>query len=282
MIPLTTAFETFRKLLDPTEAPADAILDRFKLREHITTTWRPLSAAVVGSYARGTNLRPTRELDYLFVLPPAHQHYVQSDPARFLDDLAARVDMAYPQVRARRVAHGLAMAFGAVTVVLVPATPRHGGGLFLPDTEQRRWLPSDPEAHAAFVRDRARASSQLAVPVARALRCWRRTHGVVVRGFHLEVLALRGIDGSTDFATACADAFERVATGVTVRCPAPVAVGDDVDAYLALKPDVRTRVAAAAGEAAASLRAALALAAGGDDGAACTRTLQVFGAPFPG
>jgi len=281
MIPLTTAFETFRKHLDPTEAPADAILDRFKLRDHIASTWRPLRAAVAGSYARGTNLRPTRELDFLFVLGPAHQHYVQSDPARFLDDLAARVDMAYPQVRARRVTHGLGMFLGAVTVVLVPASPRHGGGVFLPDTEQRRWLPSDPDGHAAFVRDRARASNQLAAPVARALRCWRRTHAVPLRGFHLEVLALRGIDGATDFAAACADAFERVAAGVTVRCPPPVPVGDDVDAYLAAKPDLRQRAAAAAAEAAASLRSALGLAAVGDHGAACARALQVFGVPFP-
>lgn len=282
MIPLTTAFETFRRHLDPTEAPADAILDRFKLRDHIAATWRPQRAAPAGSYTRGTNLRPTRELDYLFVLGPAHQHYVQSDPARCLDDVAARVDMAFPAVKARRVTHGLAMLFGAVTVVLIPASPRHGGGVFIPDTEQRRWLPSDPDAHAAYVRDRARASQQLALPVARALRCWKRAHGVALRGFHLEVLGLRGVDGATDFGVACAEALARVAGGVTAPCPAPVPVGDDVGAYLAAKPDARRRVAAAAAEGAATLREALDRTAAGDHDGARALAHRVFGAPFPG
>ncbi len=282
MIPLTTAFDAFRKGLDPTEAPADAILDRFKLRDHVAATWRPSRAFVAGSYARGTNLRPTRELDYVFVLPPEHQRYVQGDPARCLDDLAVRADVAYPQVRARRVAHGLALAFGAVTVVLVPASPRHGGGLFLPDTEMRRWLPSDPEGHAAFVRERAAASHQLAVPVARALRCWRRAHQVPLRGFHLEVLGLRGLDGASDFAAACADALARVAAGATSRCAAPGPIGDDVDAYLAARPDARAKAAALAAEAAGSLREALDRAAAGDHDGARALALRVFGAPFPG
>lgn len=282
MTPLPTAFETFRQSLDPTEAPADAILDRFKLREHISATWRPTQTAVGGSFARGTNLRPTREIDFLFVLPAEHQRYVQADPSRLLDDLAVRVDVAFPQVRARRATHGLALAFGGVTVVLVPASPRHGGGVFVPDTEQRRWLPSDPEGHAAFVRSCQQSSRQLALPVARALRAWRRTQGVALRGFHLEVLALRGIDGATDFPTACVEALGRVAAGVALPCPAPTAVGDPLDAYLASRPDVRARAATAAAEAAEALREALARDAAGDHGEALARARGVFGAPFPG
>jgi hypothetical protein len=282
MTSLSAAFEAFRSNLDPTEAPAEALLDRFKIREHLANTWRPTRTLTVGSYARSTNLRPTRQIDYLFVLPPEHQRYVQSDPVRCLDDLAVRADLAYPQVRSRRATHGLAMPFGVVTVVLIPATPRHGGGVFLPDTETRRWLPSDPEGHAGFVRTCAQASRQLAVPVARALRCWQRAHQAPLRGFHLEVLGLRGIQDAPDFAHACADALARVATNISARCPPPGPVGDDLDAYLTAKPDLRARAAALATQAADILREALERDHQGDPDGARALARTVFGDPFPG
>ncbi len=282
MTTLTQAFEAFRRSLDPTEAPADGILARNRIREHVMSVWQPGREAVVGSYRRGTNLRPTRELDYLFVLPSQHHHYVQSDPARCLDDLAVRADVAFPRVRTRKVTHGLGLLYGDMTVVLVPATPRHGGGVFIPDTEQRRWLPSDPDAHERWVREVERKVHPLAVTVARAVRHWRRAHAVPVRGFHLEALALRALEGApVDLAGATRVVFERIVATVKARCPAVGPVGDDLDAYLALRPADRERIALAAADAFDSLCDAVEYEARGEHHAARAAGRTVFGAAFP-
>lgn len=283
MIPLATAFDTFRRNLDPVEAPADSILARYRIREHIASAWQPTREGVIGSYRRGTNPRPTRELDYLFVLDSRHQPYVQSDPSRCLDDVMARVMMAFPQVRARKLTRGVGMIYGDFTVTLVPALARHGGGVFIPDGEQRRWLPSDPDAHERFAREVDRKANGLAVPVVRALQLWQRAHGVPVRTFHLEVLALRALGvAPQSLLDGCVTALAGVSAGVKTRCPPPGTVGDEVDQYLAAKPDVRDKIAAAASDAIDALQDAVALDREKQHDAARRRVQPLFGSVFPG
>ncbi len=282
MSTLSLAFETFRKALEAPEAPAEGILQRQRVREHLASAWQPARDEVIGSLRRGTNLRPTRELDCLFVLGPRHQPYLTADPAKALDDVAARAGVTWTHARTRKLAHGLGVTFGDVTVVLVPAFPRHGGGLFIPDTELRRWLPTDPEAHARFAAEAARKTAGLSAAVVRALKSWRRAHNVPLRPFHLEVLALRALASPPEsLANGCVAALDAVAASVTSRCAPPGAVGDDVDLYLALDPARRAKIAQAAADAADALRDAAALDAERNDAAACESARAVFGAPFP-
>jgi hypothetical protein len=285
MSPITTlsqALETFRKGLEAAEAPPEGILQRQRIREHLASAWQPARESVIGSYRRGTNLRPTRELDYLFVLGPRHQPYLTADPAKALDDVAARVGVTYLQARTRKAPHGLAVTFHEMTVVLIPAFPKHGGGLFIPDTELHRWLPTDPDAHAKVTADADRRTGGLATAVVRALKCWRRAHQVPVRSFHLETMALRALAVQPDNLLAgCVTALDGVAAAAKIRCAPPCPIGDDVDMYLALDPARRAAIATAAGDAADALRDAAAHDVERSNAAACEAARVVFGAPFP-
>ncbi|MFO0644944.1 MAG: hypothetical protein U0326_01820 [Polyangiales bacterium] len=279
---LSQDFEAFRKGLEATEAPPEGILQRQRVREHLASAWQPAQESVIGSYRRGTNLRPTRELDYLFVLGARHQPYLTADPAKVLDDVAARVGVTWYQARTRKAPHGLAVTFHDMTVVLIPAFPKHGGGVFIPDTELRRWLPTDPDAHARVVAEANKRTHNLAAAVVRALKCWRRARQVPVRSFHLETMALRALTAAPDDLLAgCIAALDGVAAAVKVRCAPPCPVGDDVDMYLALDPARRAAIATAAGDAADALRDAAAHDAERSNEAACAAARAVFGAPFP-
>ncbi len=285
MSPTTTlsqAFEAFRTGLSVAEAPAEGIMQRQRLKEHLTSTWQPTRDGVIGAYRRGTNLRPTRELDYLFVLGTRHQPYLTADPKKALDDIEARVGFAYPQAKTRKVTHGLAVTFHDMSVVLIPGFPKHGGGVFIPDMELHRWLPTDPDAHARVAADADKKSGGLATLVVRALKAWRRNRSVPVRSFHLETMVLRALASAPEsLLTGCVTALDGVATAVKTRCAPPCPVGDDVDMYLALDPARRAAIATAAGDAADALRDAAAHDAERSHGAAVEAARAVFGAPFP-
>lgn len=279
---LSKAFEAFRKGLEATEAPPEGILQRQRVREHLASAWQPAMESVIGSYRRGTNLRPTRELDYLFVLGTRHQPYLTADPAKALADVAARAEMTWMPARTRKAPHGLAVTFHEMTVVLIPAFPKHGGGLFIPDTELHRWLPTDPDAHAKVAAEANKKTHGLASAVVRALKCWRRARQVPVRSFHLETMALRALTAAPEHLLAgCVAALDGVAAAVKSRCAPPCPIGDDVDMYLALDPARRAAIATAAGDAADALRDAAAHDAERSNEAACAAARAVFGAPFP-
>lgn len=279
---LSQAFETFRKGLEAAEAQPEGFIQRQRVREHLVSAWQPAQDALIGSYRRGTNLRPTREVDYHFVLGARHQPYLTADPAKALDDVAARAGVTWAQARTRKVTHGLALSFHDMTVVLIPAFPKHGGGIFIPDTELRRWIPTDPDAHARVAAEAERKSQKHAAAVVRALKCWRRTHQVPVRSFHLETLVFRALTTAPDHLLAgCVTALDGVAAAVKTRCPPPCPVGDDVDMYLALDPARRAAIATAAADAADALRDAAAHDAERANEAACEAARVVFGAPFP-
>jgi hypothetical protein len=281
MSTLSQALEAFRGALEAAEAPPDAILQRYRIREHIASAWKPARDAVIGATRRGTNLRPTREVDYLFVLGSLQQSYLTADPVKVLDDVGARLGVALPQARFRKLLHGLGVTFNDMTVVLVPAFPKHGGGLFIPDTELRRWTPTDPDAHAKFTAEADRNANGLALPVVRALKAWRRAHQVPAQSFHLEALALRALTSPPDsLLGGCVTALDGIAAGAKVRCPAVGPVGDDVDLYLTMDPPRRAKVAQAAADAADALRDAAAHDAQRDHAAACATARAVFGAPF--
>jgi hypothetical protein len=281
MISLLQTLDAFQKKLDPIEAPADTIIPRLKIRDHFVSVWQPVRDAVIGSYKRGTNLRPTREIDYMFVLGPKYQPYLTNDPARVLDDVNARIGMVFPRSRPRVSPRGLLVSFHDASVVLVPAFVRHGSGLFLPDTDMRRWIPSDPDAHALLLSEVQRKFCPQAHLVIRALKCWKRTHSVAINGYHLELLALRALSVTpTDFLSGILAALDGIATGVTVRCPPQGSAGDDADMYLALDPAKRNTIAQVAKRAAETLRESVAC---GDSASqqACLLAQTVFGELFP-
>ncbi len=281
---LAQVFETFRRGLESAEAPPDGVLVRHRVREHLASSWKPVRELVVGSVARNTNLRPTRAVDELFVLGPVHQPYLTGDPAKVLADIEGRLGVVYPMAKTKKLTHGLGLTFGDVTAVLIPALPKHGGGVFIPDTELRRWLPTDPEGHARFTADHDRAARGFGLPAVRALKAWARAQKLPVRSFHLEVMALRALAASPPegFMAACVAALDGVAAQVTQRCAAPAPVGDDVDMYLALTPDRRAKIARAALDAADALRDAIAHDAAGNLEPAVVSARAVFAQPFPG
>ena len=284
MSTLSVGFDSFRRGLEAPEAPADAILDRQRLRAHIASAWQPVKDVVVGSYKRGTSLRPTREVDYLFVLSSRNQSYLNGDPVKALDDIGSRLGVAYPQARPRRAAararRVVSRHDGGCSSRRLRGTAAGSSSPIRSSNVGSRRIPTPTRRALA---EHRRKQGEFGALVVRALKCWKRTRAVPVRGFHLESLALRAITAAPEsLAHACFTAFDGIAASAKVRCPAVGPVGDDVDMYLALDPARRAKIAQAALDAADALRDAAAHYAERNPVAACAAARAVFGVSFPG
>src|SRR5712692_6418447 len=180
---VSEAFDTFKSELElPDRKQKEAAAAQQDIRDQVAKHLYMAHSFLTGSYARHTKIVPLNDID-VFLLrnqqrvdlaPPGATGTL---PETALNDVAVAVQKAYPvtatvQKQNRSVnvqIRGLDFGFD-----LTPAWWRNPSGYWIPDRSSGGWIPSDPDAHAAFMTKANEASDDKLKPLIKMVKHWSR------------------------------------------------------------------------------------------------------------
>jgi hypothetical protein len=239
----------------------------------------------IGSYGRGTIVRPERDIDIMVALAvPEYWVRYKSDSRVFLRWLRDGLNRKYANTRVgvRGIAVHLALGEG-LEVDLVGGFHRTGGGFLIPDGSGG-WQSTNPPFHDQLMTDANVRTSSALKPLVRVMKAWNiMGNGGRLHSFHLEMMVERMWRKVTALpAMPAAVASTLKAGGGWVRDPFPdpwTGSGQNLDSYLTAT--TRAAVAKAMDEDAVRAQDALDYVAAGKAEKAFDRWTIVFNHQFP-
>lgn len=153
-----------------------------------------LAAVAMGSVPRFTALSRKADVDVLVVLHHGKHAYEQS-PLQFMD--AVRSALAEYRTNVRKNGQAITLYYErGPNVDIVPAvrvvdTDKNFLWYEIPDLGSGTWIPTDPSLHAKAVDDKSAECGPMFRKIIKFAKHWNSTHGDLLSGYHVEVLALR-------------------------------------------------------------------------------------------
>jgi Second Messenger Oligonucleotide or Dinucleotide Synthetase domain len=157
---------------------------------------------LIGAWAKGTEVRPPRPIDLLFVLPKSLRDRqwpasaTTSVPARVLDDVKQVLGLAYGErAELHRDTRGITVAVDDRVVDVRPAFAHINGRYLLCDASgEGRFVVVDPGHEEALLRQSDSRSHGNTRDLIRMLKCWQAFCAVPLPSFGLELLAIEFLD----------------------------------------------------------------------------------------
>lgn len=285
MTQVTHAFEQFATALELTDAEQKtASQQHVHLRESLRQQLGGVvTDPLIGSFARRTAIRPLHDIDVMVALNPAVHADVAGDARRCLQKVQRALAAVYPTHETpdrQRRSVGISFRGTGIGYDVVPAFAEGASGVHrIPDGGGTGWIRTNPSRHVALATEANERAMKKLKPVFKMLKHWKCAAGSSVRSFHLEVLSWQAFGGDPGrYPDALAALTERLAGLLTGRCADPAGVGPDVDA--AFTVDARAREVKRFRDAAAQMRALLALESRGDAALALAGWRSLLGEPF--
>jgi Second Messenger Oligonucleotide or Dinucleotide Synthetase domain len=152
---------------------------------------------LIGSWGKGTQVRPPRDIDLLFILPvevyyrfQQRQGNVQS---QLLQEVRDVLRATYPTTGIRGDGQVVTIPFGTYQVEVAPAFLRQGGGYLVCDTHfGGRYKHVDPDAELAALTATDTYYNGNVRKLTRLLKQWQQYCNVPIKSFHLEA-AIKGL-----------------------------------------------------------------------------------------
>jgi hypothetical protein len=151
------------------------------------------NAFLVGSWRKGTVVRPPNDVDLFFIAPNTIFNEFNGKAGNVQSQLLQRFRLSlldrYPQTNIRGDGQVVVVGFNSLTVEVVPAFPIFGGGYNICDTNGGgRWKAVDPDAEILGMNvadDQALGNVR---KLTRMIKQWARHRNVPLKGFHIEHL----------------------------------------------------------------------------------------------
>jgi len=252
-------------------------------RDVVRHAWTLEDDFLTGSYRRNTKTKKLKDVDIFLVVdsdgPEANLHDLS--PATALGELAEVLRPSYPTVRIDQMA--CVLDFGTEEEVMsldvVPAFDRDGGGYEIPDTKTGGWIATNPRIHHELSIAKNSACDGKFVPFVKMVKGMNRHLEEPARSFLLEVMAHDIVmepfgEYPEEIRWFLATAAERIYD----VWPDPAGLGPDVNT---LSASERSTAAAALIEALAVAESAIDLAAAGQERAAVEQWRELFGWRMP-
>jgi hypothetical protein len=156
-------------------------------------TARP-ACFLVGSWGKGTAVRPPRDVDIFFELPVDVYHRINGNTgnrqSQLLQEVRGHLVQTYPQTTMRGDGQVVVVGFNTIAVEVVPAFRYDDQGRFyMPDTNGGgSWKLVDPAAEIATIEAANNISSGNTRPMAQMLKTWKRECGVPLKSYQIELL----------------------------------------------------------------------------------------------
>ncbi|MDA0635957.1 SMODS domain-containing nucleotidyltransferase [Nonomuraea sp. CA-218870] len=157
------------------------------------TPYSDASRMIIGSYGKGTAVRPPRDIDVLFFMPPAVYHrfnaYSFNGQSALLQEVKGLFRQRFPNTR-EIGGDGQVVVIDFSTghkVEVLPAWRAEGGGLLVPDTHDGgTWRQVDHDAEIKFVEDsdaRSRGNTRNLIMM---MKVWQTQCSVPIKSLVLE------------------------------------------------------------------------------------------------
>lgn len=239
----------------------------------------------IGSYGRGTIVRPERDIDIMVALGVSeYWARYEGDSRLFLRWLRDGLNRKYSNTRVGVRGIAVHLALGEdLDVDLVGGFHRKGGGFYIPNGSGG-WQATNPPYHDKLMTDaNVRLDSDLK-PLVRVMKAWNILgNGGKLHSFHLEMIVERVWKKATSLPAmpvAVAATLKTGAGWVRAAHPDPwTGSGQRLDSYLTTT--TRAAVAKTMDEDAVRAQAALEYVAAGQTAKAFDRWDVVFGRSFP-
>jgi hypothetical protein len=148
----------------------------------------------VGSWGKATQVRPPRDLDAFFILPPAEKARFDARTGNvqsaLLQEVKGVLAETYPQTQIRGDGQVVMVGFNSITVEVVPVFwTGYGNQFWMPDTnDSGRWRLADPIAQIDRIDVADRAVNGNVRALSRMLKLWKYEKNVPIKSFILELL----------------------------------------------------------------------------------------------
>lgn len=153
------------------------------------------NSMLIGSWGKGTRVRPSRDIDILFLLPP--DVYWQFDrrsgnrQSQLLQNVKLVLQQTYSQTTLRGDGRVVSVPFGSVPVEVVPGFRCRDNSIIICDANGGgRYKISTADAEAAELNASDAAWNGNTRALIRMMKQWQRERNVPLKSFQLERLAI--------------------------------------------------------------------------------------------
>ena len=156
---------------------------------------------VVGSWGKNTAVRPPRDVDIYFLLPPdvyyRFQNYAGNRQSALLQEVKSVLSRTYPNTDMRGDGQVVLVRFDSYAVEVVPAFVLDNGRYWICDTNGGgSYKETNPWAEVSHIETVDAANNRNLRPLIRMLKAWQSNCSVPIKSFQLELLAVAFIQQS--------------------------------------------------------------------------------------
>lgn len=281
---VTGGFNELIRRLELTDDQATTAESRVKgIKDFFDANFKMAERAfTIGSYRRGTLIRPERDVDLLapFSVAEYWQTY-RGDSRAFVYMIRDKLNRGYAKTDVSSKQVAVVLDFSVIRAEIVPGFRRDGGGYLIPDGS-KSWMATNPPYHANLIRDRDTALGGKLKPLIRLMKFWNIANGHHLRSFHVELMVWRmwkEAESLAAYPNAVMQSLGAMRGWLASRFDDPWSSGGDIDRYLGTDDREKVRRMLAedhkAGEDAEELRKA------GKDEKAMEKWNSIFRKQFP-
>ncbi|MDA8295021.1 MAG: CBASS oligonucleotide cyclase [Actinomycetota bacterium] len=232
---LDEAFTKMKHALEITQTEQDQAKRRHEAaRDHVRSAWKLSADFLTGSYVRDTKTKKLKDVDVFVVIDAAGpQGTLRSlPPSSVLSQLADVLRSKYPDAYADQIA--CVIPFGSddevMSLDIVPAFERSGGGYQIPDVHTGGWIDTDPNVHWNLSIAKNKVCDGKFVPFVKMIKGMNRELGEPVRSFLLEVMAQSLVEPPfTDYPSEIRFFLASAREQIHNAWPDPAGLGPDVN-----------------------------------------------------
>ena len=152
------------------------------------------NAFAIGSWGKGTAIRPPRDIDLYFLLPVnvynRFQVYRGNRQSALLQEVKEVLTGTYPDTNMRGDGQVVVVRFESYSVEAAPAfLLTNGRSLICNTRDGGSYKETDPWAEARHIEAADQACSQNLRPLTRMLKAWQDYCAVPIKSFQIELLA---------------------------------------------------------------------------------------------
>lgn len=156
---------------------------------------------MIGSWGKNTAIRPPRDVDLYFLLPPMMYHrfegYLWNRQSALLQEVRNVLGVTYPDTVMRGDGQVVVVRFGSYAVEVVPAFLLQNGRYWICDTHDGgTYKQTDPWAEIQHIDAVDQINNHNLRPLIRMLKVWQEYCSVPITSFQLELLAAEFLEQS--------------------------------------------------------------------------------------
>ena len=189
---------------------------------------------IIGSYGKGTQVKPTRDVDILFLMPRSelsrYDNYQGNGQSALLQDVRRALQQRYPATDIRGDGQVVVVPFSnGHTVELLPAWRRESGQFIIPNTHDGgSWKLADHAAEIDNVAQSDARSQGNTRALIKMLKTWQAVCNVPIKSLVLELRAVNFMNSWQYFAESSMywdfmvrDFLSELITFANFRCEVP-------------------------------------------------------------